>query len=279
MADRWLQRHPRRRRWLHWSPDPAGIPEPGPRPEPTPSFPDCDLSVGMDKIRRQLTIPTDLLPGLAAVLDVLRNGTPTPAAAQALRHPAIGATLGQIQAVGGLLPAAQAPPGLVPALPPGASLSATHLGHAHVMVDSERHRILIDPLLYPWSDAFERQPPTSRQLGRVDAIFFTHHHEDHLDTASLLTLPHDIPVYVPPDPAGPCRPKLTPFLKAMGFQDVRALPAGAAVEFPDGLRVEAVPFYGESRSVLGWNASCYLVSRSGRALLFHADASPDQKGR
>jgi L-ascorbate metabolism protein UlaG (beta-lactamase superfamily) len=283
IAFRRLDNDPRARAWLEWSRDERGLHLSVPRPEAIdrkdPAFAECSITAKLGRRSRQATVPTAALPGLAAVFDVLRGGPVGPAAERALRGPGAAAVLGLIESIGGFIAASEAPPSLAQAASAETAMTATHLGHAHVLIDSEKHRILVDPYLHPGDAAFERQPPTARQLGRIDALFFTHHHDDHLNADSLLTLPHDVPVYVPAEATGPWRARPGDFLRAMGFVDVRPLRPRERVAFDDGLAVEAVPFYGESSATLGWNGLCYLASRGGRNLLLHADSSPDVQGR
>ena len=54
----------------------------------------------------------------------------------------------------------------------------THLGHACVLVETERARILIDP---GTMSAFE-------ELRDLDAVLVTHQHVDHVDISRLRTL-------------------------------------------------------------------------------------------
>jgi len=278
-----LENDPRARTWLEWSRDDRGLHLRVPRPDALerqdPAFPECSITAKLGRRSRSATVPTEALPGLAAVFDVLRGGPLSPAAERALRDPGAAAVLGMTEEIGGFVAASEAPPALARAASAETAMAATHLGHAHVLIDSEKHRILVDPFLHPGNPAFERQPPSASQLGRIDALFFTHHHDDHLNADSLLTLPHEVPVYVPAEAPGPWRARPGAFLRAMGFADVRPLRPGERVAFDDGLAVEAVPFYGESSATLGWNGLCYLASRGGRNLLLHADSSPDVRGR
>ncbi len=73
----------------------------------------------------------------------------------------------------------------------------THMGHAFLIVDAGGNRLLFDPLSFSWDSVNERQPYVASQLGKVDAVFLTHHHDDHLDIAKLLTFGPDVPIYVP----------------------------------------------------------------------------------
>lgn len=139
--------------------------------------------------------------------------------------------------------------------------------------------MLIDPWVFAWDDRFEKQPLISSQFGRVDAIFFTHHHQDHLNVDSLLGLPHDVPVFVPSETGSLFEPRTAEFLRLIGFRDVRRLAHGESYSPGSGLSVEAVPFFGEGQNRLGFGANCYLISRDGRNVLVHADASPDSEGR
>lgn len=71
-------------------------------------------------------------------------------------------------------------------------MQISHLGHAAVLVESERTRILIDP---------GNLEPAWHGLNDLDAVLATHIHPDHLDpdaTADLLAANERAAVYVEP---------------------------------------------------------------------------------
>ncbi len=156
-------------------------------------------------------------------------------------------------------------------------LAVTHMGHAGLIVDSACTRLLVDPWLFPWSGDNFVQPLSPDQLGAVDAICFTHHHPDHLDLASLLLLPHHVPVIIAEEGDTPFAPRVSKLLEIFGFSEVRTLEAGQITEVGD-LEVEAVPFTGEGKNHLGFAATCFCISSEDSRVLVHADASPDSDG-
>jgi hypothetical protein len=287
-ARTWLDSRPHARRWLRWTSGPDDAFDLRVREEApvTRSEPSCDgvnllVSVARpDGASRSTRVRIALadLPGLAQVMDFLRQPESISAWREAVAEPAVRRVLSAIHDAGGFVPREEAPPVYRRATFDQAVLTATHMGHASVIVDAGRRRILVDPWLFAWKPGFEKQPATSAELGEIAAILFTHHHEDHMESAALMTLPHGVPVYVPHDGAGRFAPRMTGYLRALGFRDVRSIGHGESVELDDGVTIEAVPFFGEGRNRLGFGGNCYLISRRGRSMLFHADASPDSHG-
>jgi L-ascorbate metabolism protein UlaG (beta-lactamase superfamily) len=51
----------------------------------------------------------------------------------------------------------------------------THLGHSCLLVESDEHRVLVDPGNFSDFDG----------VARLDAVFITHQHADHVDVAKL----------------------------------------------------------------------------------------------
>lgn len=93
-------------------------------------------------------------------------------------------------------------------------MKISHLGHAAVLVETERTRILIDP---------GNLEPAWHGLTDLNAVLVTHVHPDHLDpgaVADLLAANPDTPVYV--------EPSITE--AGLPFADrLTALPAGTTV--------------------------------------------------
>ncbi len=76
----------------------------------------------------------------------------------------------------------------------------TFLGHSTVLIDLDGVRLLTDPLLghlVPW--AIRRHVPAviAGELEGLSAVFISHGHLDHLDLASLRTLPGRPAFFVP----------------------------------------------------------------------------------
>ncbi len=114
-------------------------------------------------------------------------------------------------------------------------LEATFLGHQGWMFATGTTRILVDPLLVePFGHGGGVgvvYPP--RKLGLaamppVDAVFFTHEHEDHFNIPSVNRLSRDIPVFIPERASRAMRQ----FLEEAGFK-VHALGPGRTLELGD----------------------------------------------
>ena len=289
LAWNWLQARPELARWFEWSQEQDGslrlsVPDYSALCSPAPTFPLGIISLSLNDRAgppepRRLVMPLESLSAITRVMDALRADATESISGTDLGHAAVRRVLGAIESVGGFIGHNEAPPIFAPRATADLALAITHMGHASLIVDGGGCRVLIDPWLFSWHDDFEKQPVTSRQLGPVDAIVFTHHHNDHLNINSLLTLPHDVPVFVPRELGTPLAPKTRAFLELVGFKDVRWLAHGESYTAGDGLTVTAIPFFGEGQNRLGFGANCYMISRLGRNVLIHADASPDCDGR
>jgi Beta-lactamase superfamily domain len=284
-----LATHPESATWLTWHRQADGTLALALTPaalatSSSPTYPWVRLSFVLEgkpghQPAREVIVPVSALPAVTRIMDALRTGMWDEQRLANVNDSAVPRVLSAIESVGGFMPKTEAPPLFACANDEGAALTVTHMGHASLIVDGGGQRLLIDPWLFPWDDQFETQPLVASQLGPVAAIFFTHHHADHLDVGSLLTLPHEVPVFVPVDADAPLQPRLAAFLRLMGFTDVRALAHGESYVCGDGLCIEAVSFFGEGQNRVGFGANCYVVSRRGRTVLIHADAAPDSTGR
>lgn len=157
--------------------------------------------------------------------------------------------------------------------------SVRHLGHATLLANLGGAYVLIDPWFVPGSERDLEQPPAVCNLPELAAVFFTHHHWDHVHLQSLLKLDKATPVYVPDQPEGPVMPRTARVLQALGFTSVNVIPHGAIVEVGAGGAVEAAPFLGEDPTRLGFGANTYVLVNGGKAAWVHVDAGPDARGR
>ena len=289
IAFNWLRARPELARWIKWSRGLDGfmslsLSDCSAITTQVPSYSLANITVsikGSDSHAesRRIVVPVDELSAIARVLDALRVDSPDNLNAPDLESVSLRRLLGAIEEVGGFIDRSEVPQVFALNSNEEVTLAVTHMGHASLIVDGGCRRVLIDPWLFAWNNSFEKQPLVSSQLGRVDAIFFTHHHQDHLNVDSLLTLPHDVPTFVPCETGSPLEPRTADFLRLIGFQDVRKIAHGESHVVGEGLTVEAVPFFGEGQNRLGFGANCYLISRDGQNVLVHADASPDSAGR
>jgi hypothetical protein len=284
----WLEARPELARWIEWSRDTnegfcLSVRDDSTISTPEPSYSLANITFSLNGVAssepRRVAVPIHELGAVARVLDALRADVPRELNPADLESVSVRRLLGAIENLGGFINRDEAPPLFALRSDEELALSVMHMGHASLIIDGGGRRILIDPWLFAWDDSFEKQPLVSSQLGRVDAILFTHHHQDHMNVDSLLTLPHDVPVFVPCETGAPMEPRSANFLRIFGFQDVRKIAHGDSYSVGDGLSFEAVPFFGESQNRMGFGANCYLISRHGRNALVHADASPDSEGR
>jgi len=289
IAFNWLQARPELARWIKWGRGPDGrfclsVVDRSAISTQVPAYSMANVSVSLNghieaSEPRRVAVPLDELSAVARVMDALQGDVPSDLNATDLGSVSVRRLLGAIEGVGGFIDRGEIPPLFPSTSNKDVALAITHMGHASLIVDGGGRRVLIDPWLFAWDDRFEKQPLVSSQFGRVDAIFFTHHHRDHLNVDSLLALPHSLPTFVPCETGSPFEPRTAEFLRLIGFQDVRRLAHGESYPVGDGLSVEAVPFFGEGQNRLGFGANCYLISRDGRNVLVHADASPDSESR
>jgi hypothetical protein len=99
---------------------------------------------------------------------------------------------------------------------------ATYIGHHSWLLEGERGRLLVDPLLTPrwgFTDAVELRawPPRRFDFARfpaVDAVVITHEHEGHFEIPSLHAIDRRVPIYLPARSSVATRR----FLGEMGFQ-------------------------------------------------------------
>jgi L-ascorbate metabolism protein UlaG (beta-lactamase superfamily) len=75
------------------------------------------------------------------------------------------------------------------------------IGHASFLLSLQGRRLLIDPVLSHHAGVVYRRhlPPalTIDQLPPIDAVLVTHNHYDHLDAATIRSLPADLRLVVP----------------------------------------------------------------------------------
>jgi hypothetical protein len=107
--------------------------------------------------------------------------------------------------------------------------------------------VLVDPYFRPASrfDLPGYQPMQARDLGPIDAVLITHSHGDHLHLGSLLQLPREVRIFVPPvERESLFSTDCALRLRQLGFTQVEVLPWWASRTVGD-LTVRALPFYGE----------------------------------
>ncbi len=282
IVERWLAAQPGAGRWIEAARDARGRLRLSVMPEGmdglvTPDRVTIRLRLSKGEARATVDLPLSSARGLAVIMDGLRGDYP-PGVGLAMADRGVRAVLGALESIGGTLPREGTGEVFVPDGHDATVLTITHMGHAFLIMDGGSRRVLFDPVLHPWRDDFTVRPLSARQLGPVDAVFFTHHHADHLDLASLLMLPHRVPVYVPGGADQPLAPRCADYLRMLGFTDVREINAGDVAEVGD-LRVQALTFTGEGREVVGFGANAYVAGLGRQRALIQADAGPDNTGR
>src|SRR5262245_23521712 len=162
------------------------------------------------------------------------------------------------------------------------AITLAWLGHATVLINFYGVNILTDPVLFPrigidaWIATLGPLRLTAcaltpRQLPDIDLVLVSHAHFDHLDTASLASLPGR--------PAALTARETSDLLPRKRFASVRELCWGESVrvDTPRGdLEVKAiqVKHWGARLgrdTYRGYNG--YIIKREGRALLFGGDTA------
>jgi L-ascorbate metabolism protein UlaG (beta-lactamase superfamily) len=145
-------------------------------------------------------------------------------------------------------------------------LSLDFIGHSAVVIELDGIRLLTDPVTRARVGPLRRvEPvPARERLRDIDAVLVSHLHWDHLDVPSLRDLGRDVAIFVPSG-AGP-------WLRGIGFRDVRELAAGdeAAV---GSVVVRAVPaVHSGYRPPLGPTAPPLgFIARGRRTVYFAGD--------
>src|ERR1700741_5284870 len=109
-------------------------------------------------------------------------------------------------------------------------LRVTYIGHATLLIEVGKTRLLTDPNFDPALGKFLRRgsspgiPPG--ELPKPDAILVTHAHADHLSFKSLDALPSDIPLFAPPP--------IAKWLAKNGYSHVEPLAGGGGVQLNRG---------------------------------------------
>lgn len=160
----------------------------------------------------------------------------------------------------------------------------TFLGHATVLVDTGRTRVLIDPFFLPRApDAGYRPLPFPRWS--VDAILITHSHPDHFHPGTLLRFGPDVPILVPEVAReSALSVDMARRLRELGFRRVETVGWWDERTIGDA-RITALPFYGEQPTAddvlhpeLRNAGNVWSVAAAGRRIAFCADSGRDAAG-
>ncbi|MGF1681170.1 MBL fold metallo-hydrolase [Photobacterium minamisatsumaniensis] len=156
----------------------------------------------------------------------------------------------------------------------GQDVKVNYLGHAGVMVETNRTCIMVDPVIPYTNDeytdklTFEDLPPF------IDYVMVTHTHMDHVCIETLLQLKHKIgTILVPKNNGGSLAdPSIKLMLQHLGFPRVQEMEDMESLTVPDG-KITALPFLGEHADVNVRSKAAWLVNLKGRKILLAADSS------
>ena len=149
-------------------------------------------------------------------------------------------------------------------------MRVTYIGHATLLIDIGRQRLLTDPNFDDSLGRFLRrvsQPGIALvDLPPLDAILITHAHADHLSFRSLDLLPRHVPVFAPP--------AIAAWLIRLGYSQTRPLPADSQVAIGNVVVHAATAQHQGSRySIDRWRsaANMYLMDAAHETCFFAGD--------
>ncbi|HMI55521.1 MAG TPA: MBL fold metallo-hydrolase [Gemmatimonadaceae bacterium] len=151
-------------------------------------------------------------------------------------------------------------------------LRVTYIGHATLLIEIAKRRILTDP---NFDEALGKFLPRVSipgialdALPKLDAILVTHAHADHLSFKSLDALPVDIPLFAPP--------AIAKWLGKRGYRHAVPIAAAEEVEL-DGVKIRAATatHRGNRYAVDRWRsaANMYLIDTNKVSCFFAGDTA------
>jgi len=153
------------------------------------------------------------------------------------------------------------------ARPAPGHIAVTFIGHASVMLTTNRARILVDPCLGDFLAGIRRREAAclaDADAEQVTLIVISHAHRDRLHLPTLRRLPRRAAIVVPP--------KCGPLVAALGFSRVVELAPGQALDHED-VEVTAVAARHDGRRGLfdrRWRSTCGYIVKCGEASVYHA---------
>ena len=146
----------------------------------------------------------------------------------------------------------------------------TYIGHATLLIELGGQTFLTDPNFDPALGRFLPRVSAPgiplHELPRVDAVFVTHAHADHLSFQSLAALPAATPVFAPP--------AIARWLNRLGHKGAKSLAPGEMVQHNGvKIRAAAATHQGHRYGVDRWRgaANMYLFDTNSVSCFFAGD--------
>ena len=157
----------------------------------------------------------------------------------------------------------------------GEGIRIRYFGHACVLVESSETSVLIDPVISYIAPEGAVERFTFADLPeKIDYVFITHAHQDHILLETLLQLRHRIgTILVPRNNNGQLAdPNLCLMLRHLGFEGARAVDEMEQIPIPGGF-ITGLPFLGEHGDLDITSKHAGLVNLKGTRIVFAADSS------
>lgn len=152
-----------------------------------------------------------------------------------------------------------------------------YTGHAGFLVETPDISLAVDPVIANRCERYADDVISFTELPeKIDFVFLTHNHQDHVNLETLLQLRHKIGTIVVPKNNGGSLfdPSLKLMLQQLRFTVVE-IDELESIRIPSG-QVVSIPFLGEHGDLNIRSKTAWLVEAGGKRLFFGADSSnPD----